>query len=183
MLGRWQGHADSPLSELGLRQARAGAEVAGAFDLIASSDLGRAVQTAEIIANASGIGPVLTDIDLRERNAGAWQGMTKPEIEIDYPGFLSDGRRPDGYEGDDSVRLRVLAGLARISGIVGEGEALVVVHAGVIYAMEEMTGLPFKRISNLGGRYFEMTPDNFVAGDRVLLANPNKVETTTPEQI
>lgn len=159
------------------------AEVAGTFDLIAASDLERARRTAEVIAEATGVGPVQVDPDLRERHAGPWQGLTKAEIEESYPGYLADGRRPDGYENDESVSARAVGALARIAARVGDGEALVVVHAGVIYALEDLAGQPFERIPNLGGRWIDLSPAGIAAGERVLLADPDKVTTTTPDQI
>src|SRR5688500_8423312 len=49
-VGRWQGWADPPLTELGLEQARLAAKAVGAVDLIVASDLERAWHTAEVIA-------------------------------------------------------------------------------------------------------------------------------------
>lgn len=181
--GRWQGQADPPLSELGVRQATVAAEAVGTFDVIASSDLERSRHTAEIIAEASGIGPVLVDADLRERHAGDWQGLTKVEIEDSYPGFLADGRRPEGYEDDESVSARAIGALARLASLNGHGDALVVVHAGVIYAVEGLVGLPFERIPNLGGRWIDLSPTGITAGERVLLIDPNRVEETIPDQL
>lgn len=182
-VGRWQGQADPPLSDLGRQQSVAAAKTAGSFDLVAASDLERARHTAELIADAAGIGPVLIDPDLRERNAGEWEGLTRAQIDESYPGFLDDGRRPEGYEGDESVSARAIGALARVAALVGDGEALVVVHAGVIYAVEGLAGLPFERIPNLGGRYIDLSPDSIVAGERVLLIDPDKVESTMPTQL
>jgi broad specificity phosphatase PhoE len=159
------------------------AESVGGFDVVAASDLERARHTAEIIADGNGVGPVLVDPDLRERHAGAWEGLTKPEIEREYPGFLDDGRRPDGYEDDESVSARAVGALARIAAITGDGEALVVVHAGVIYAVEGLAGVPFERIPNLGGRWIDLSPSGIVAGERVLLIDTAKVEATQPDQL
>src|ERR1700704_2099238 len=79
-LGKWQGQADPPLSDLGRAQARSAAHSLGSLDAIYASDLQRAMETAAIIANALGIGPVVVDPDLRERNAGEWSGLTRAEI-------------------------------------------------------------------------------------------------------
>lgn len=73
--GRAQGHVDIPLNEEGHGQAAA---VGVAFrdiriDRILSSDLLRAVQTAERIHEATGI-PIEFRRDLRERCFGAWEG-------------------------------------------------------------------------------------------------------------
>src|SRR3954449_978711 len=65
-LGRWQGQADPPLSDLGRAQARAAAHSLGALDAIFASDLQRAAETAAIISAAIGVGPVLVEPDLRE---------------------------------------------------------------------------------------------------------------------
>jgi len=85
-LGRWQGQADPPLSELGRQQARAAADRLGTVDAIVSSDLERALATAAIIAEVLGVGPVLVEPRLRERSAGEWSGLTRDEIEADWPG-------------------------------------------------------------------------------------------------
>src|SRR4029078_7240591 len=71
-VGRWQGQADPPLSDLGRKQALVAADRIGTVDVIVSSDLERAVQTAFIISEALGVGPVITNELLRERDAGEW---------------------------------------------------------------------------------------------------------------
>src|SRR5690606_40076504 len=86
--GRWQGQADPPLSDLGRLQAQHAAKAVGAVDLIVASDLERARDTALIIAEAIGVGPVVIEPDLRERDAGEWSGLTREEIEAEWPGYL-----------------------------------------------------------------------------------------------
>lgn len=65
-LGKQQGHLDTPLTDLGLRQARALAEgLAGqGIEAIYSSDLGRAMQTAQTIGERLGLA-VVADVGLR----------------------------------------------------------------------------------------------------------------------
>lgn len=84
--GRWQGHADSPLTEDGLRQAKALAERLARmpFSVLYSSDLGRAKDTAKIIARQTGH-DVLFDPRLRERNVGVFQGLTLMEMKERFP--------------------------------------------------------------------------------------------------
>ncbi len=84
--GRIQGHCDSPLNEEGLAQALLLGEQLGreAFDFFYSSDLGRALQTAQPIADRSGKLPA-RDPQLRERNLGVFQGLTGAECESRYP--------------------------------------------------------------------------------------------------
>lgn len=181
--GRWQGTEDPPLSQLGVRQARHAAETLGTFDLIASSTLERAFVTASLIADRLGVGPVITDVDLRERYAGGFQGLTRDEIEERWPGWLADGRRPDDYESNESVIERASTALARIADQVGDdGTALVVTHGGVIYTLEDAAGASRDgRLANLGGRWFEIGPGSFRAGDDVLLVAADEV--TVPNQI
>ena len=52
-LGKMQGHADSPLSAEGRKQARNAARRLGVFDLIISSDLQRASETKTRIRKIS----------------------------------------------------------------------------------------------------------------------------------
>src|ERR671910_890596 len=83
--GRWQGQADPSLSDLGRLQAREAARAVGAVDAIWSSDLQRAAETAIIIGDQIGVGPVVVDDRLRERDAGEWTGLVRPRGRPDGP--------------------------------------------------------------------------------------------------
>ncbi|HVE18298.1 MAG TPA: histidine phosphatase family protein, partial [Ilumatobacteraceae bacterium] len=131
-IGRWQGHADPALSELGRRQAAVAAASIGAIDGIISSDLLRAAETAAIIAQQLGVGTVMTDERLRERDVGEWTGLTRIEINRRWPGWIDDLRRPDGFEDVDSVLLRVVEAFAAIREARPGGSLLVITHGGVI---------------------------------------------------
>ena len=74
---RYQGHSDSPLTETGRNQVSSlGRRMAKMeFDTLISSDLGRAQETASIIAGYTGHA-VETDSRLRERNYGVLEGLT-----------------------------------------------------------------------------------------------------------
>lgn len=151
--GRIQGHLDSPLNEEGLAQAllagdRLGREL---FSQLYSSDLGRALQTVQPIADRSGR-RVVTDARLRERHLGIFQGLTGPECERlsrqDYARFRA--RDPDHVipEGE-SVRQVY----ERVSLVFGElahrhpGERVVVVtHGGVLDAVHRLAAaVPLER--------------------------------------
>ena len=134
-LGRWQGRADPPLTDVGRLQAGEATRHLANFDAIVSSPLCRAYETAAILADGLAISPVLTDTDLMEREAGPWQGRTRAEIEDGWPGFLKDGRRPHGYEAGPTLVGRVRVALDRIAARVDDSTVLVVTHAGVIYAL------------------------------------------------
>jgi broad specificity phosphatase PhoE len=181
-LGRWQGQADPPLSELGRQQAFNAAPKIGSVDVIVSSDLRRAVDTAQILSAALGVGPVVIEPDLRERDAGAWSGLTGEQIDAGWPGFREGGRRPEGWEPDAELVLRARAGLDRVAAEYDGAEVLVVTHGGVVYALEALHGHPFERLPNLGGRHVVHHGDHLTLGERVLLVDDGDV-TTVPAQI
>lgn len=166
--GRWQGQADPPLTDLGRRQARRAAAAVGDVVSIWSSDLQRSVETAVIVSNELGVGPVVVDADLRERHVGEWQGLTRDEIDVQFPGFLSptDGDSPDGWqprrppswESDASVVMRLHQVLVRIRHEVGAGDVLAVSHAGLLYAAEREFGSNGSRLGNLEGVCLELDP-------------------------
>ena len=81
--GRWQGHSDTELNDAGRDQARRLAAELADVDVIYSSDLARARETAEILAEPLGL-EVRFDPRLRERSFGAWEGMTAAEIEVEF---------------------------------------------------------------------------------------------------
>jgi len=88
---RWQGHVDSPLTALGRQQAeRIAHALRGLIDpadtTIFSSPLGRARDTAGIIAEISGIASdIRLDARLMEIGMGAWDGLTDYEIDMEWP--------------------------------------------------------------------------------------------------
>ena len=113
---RFQGQVAVPLNEHGIRQAQRLANFIRNIGLSAlyTSDLKRAVQTAELLADKLGFVPVV-DVRLRERNIGTWQGLTQKEMESWYPAEYQQFRAdPDGYrvlqgESRKEVRERMLA--------------------------------------------------------------------------
>lgn len=182
--GRWQGQEDPPLSDLGRNQAATASLRVGSVDLVVASDLQRAVETATIIATAIGVGPVLVDAGLRERHAGEWQGLTKAEIEEQWPGYLEAGDRPPGFEPTDDFTSRVHDTLDRLESAHRGATMLVVSHGGVIYIIEEHRGLPFERVANLSGRELTHhgTPRGIVLGERIDLVGKDDL-TSLPAQL
>jgi broad specificity phosphatase PhoE len=180
--GRWQGQADPPLTDLGRLQAREAARALGTVDAVWASDLQRAVETATIIADQLGVGPVVVDPDLRERDAGEFSGLTRPEIAARFPGYLDDGRRPPGWEPDEALVARALRVLHLIAAEVPGGDVLVITHGGLVYALEQHLGEEFVRLANAEGRWLEVGPGaGLRLGERVLLSAPE--DTTVPNQI
>lgn len=177
--GRWQGQENPPLTELGRNQAREAAAAIGAVEAIYASPLDRATTTAVIIAEQLGLGPVIMSPGLMERHAGEWQGLTRDQIEVAYPGYLDAGTRPPGWEDDGEVEARVLGALTEIADTHADADVLAVAHAGVIYAIERITGAAWERLANLGGLWVERTAGGWKIGERVHLL----AEETVPGQI
>ncbi len=182
--GRWQGHADPPLSPLGERQSEAAIAAAEglAVAVVWTSPLARASRTAEIIASGLGL-PVRTEERLRERDAGEWTGLTRVEIEERWPGFLLDGRRPPGFEPDEALRGRGLAAIDGIAAEAGDATVLVVGHGGLIRVVERHLDGEAPPLPNLGGRWVTAEGSVLSLGERVLLVDPGDVTVTVPGQI
>lgn len=129
----WQGHLDTPLSDLGVEQADAVGPAIAALspDCIVSSDLTRARLTAESVGRACGI-PVTLDPRLREIDVGAWQGLAAAEVADRWPevqaalGRGEDVRRGEHGETVAEVADRVGAALAEHLDTLGPGQCLVV---------------------------------------------------------
>ena len=157
--GKWQGQADPLLTDLGRTQAATAAQSIGMVDAVVASDLERAAMTAHIIAEFVGIGPVMTTVALRERDAGVWEGLTRSEIEQDYPGWLGEKRWPDSFESTSSAADRAMLVLNAVADQFPDGDVLVVTHGGVIVAIEErLMGDVRQLYGNLGGMWIERLP-------------------------
>lgn len=84
--GRFGGHSPTPLSELGVKQAEITAKVLAKerVHAIYSSDLLRAVQTAEPLAKILDL-PIITTAAFRERKVGVLEGKTFDESRVEFP--------------------------------------------------------------------------------------------------
>lgn len=146
-----QGHLDSDLTARGIAQAKAlGIRLAREhFTTLYSSDLGRAVHTARIIAASTGH-EIVTDARLRERHLGIFQGLDGDQIRAKYPEEHRLHRTvgPDYVipEGE-SVRQQVARNVAYLTGIATThvGQSIVVVtHGGVLSGLFRYTfSIPF----------------------------------------
>jgi broad specificity phosphatase PhoE len=137
--GRWQGHADAPLNERGREQARrlaaelAGEDVAAVY----SSDLSRARETADIIAERLGR-DVSVDPRLREVHVGSWSGLTMPEIEERFPAEFARWRSGDAghsfADGETYAAMgeRVVAAVEEIAAQHPGEQVVIVLHGGPV---------------------------------------------------
>ncbi len=197
--GRWQGWADPPLTDLGREQAWSAAASIGTVDAIVASDLERAISTALVISEAIGVGPVVVEPDLKERDVGEWTGCTRAEIAERWPDafaeFLAGGTgaagadtpsfAPPGGEPVEGVIARVTAAVQRIADLVGpDAEAVAVTHGGVVRALERHLGRAPETLPNLGALWIEVRDEGrLVLGERVLLIDPAEVAVTVPRQL
>ncbi len=166
---RMQGQLDTELSELGRDQAVAAAELLAKRQplLIVSSDLRRALDTAVVLGERSGL-PVLVDTRLRETHLGDWQGMTHLEVDAMAPGarlaWRDDARwAPHGGESRVDVAARSMPLVAELVaeqtewgrewGIdEPERPVILVAHGGLIAALTAaLLGLPVDNWPVLGG--------------------------------
>lgn len=146
--GRYTGQSDISLNETGRAQARklAAALQAHPPQVIVSSDLKRARETAEIVAEPLGL-PVTTDPRLREIHQGVWEGMYFPDIKAKFAEEFAARKAdpltvaPPGGETVRQVRDRVVAAVSDIVqqhngrrvAVVAHGLALALVKAHVIH--------------------------------------------------
>src|SRR4051794_13580768 len=144
---RVQGHTDIPLNAAGLAQARELAESLSdtRLEAVYSSDLARALQTAEAVARVQGL-EVTVDPALREKNFGSWEGLTDVQIAQRFPDEAR-GRWGDG-ETTEEVAARVLAAIERIRGRHDGEPVLVVSHGGALRAILDDAGVEHGRIGN-----------------------------------
>ena len=168
--------ADPPLSEFGELQARTAAQVIGQVDVIVASPLERAYMTASIIGEHLGIGPVDVFEDLKERSVGQWQGLTRREIEADWPGWVDGGERPEGWEHDDVLEARVVKAFTEVAERYPGASVLLVAHGGVVIAMEKHLSVNEARIPNLHGRIFGYSGGQFHPGEELALL-PDEMRT------
>jgi broad specificity phosphatase PhoE len=120
--GRWQGHADVPLNQVGRAQAQRLAERLRAsgphFTAIYSSDLKRAWETACTLGAMVGLEPRALPA-LREIDVGSWSGMSSAQVHA--------------LDGDTYARIQSGEDLAR-----GGGERFLDLYNRVVAAVEQL---------------------------------------------
>ena len=147
---RIQGQGDSELTATGIAQAEAIAQrlATEPFDILISSDLGRALATARRIAERSGR-PIVADARLRERHFGVSEGLTYDEIGRDYPDAFSRSRETDpdfaipGGESRRAFHERVTGAFESIAREHAGRRVAVVTHGGVLATLYRFVhGIP-----------------------------------------
>ena len=155
--GRIQGHLDSPLNPEGIAQAKTLAERlrVESFDALISSDLGRALHTAQYIATRTGHA-VSVDARLRERHYGVFQGMTRSEAKSLYPDVYAlyhDESVTYPIPGGESTQvcfMRNLECLQELATRYPANRIVVVTHGGVLDGLHRHV----MRLPYVGSRAF-----------------------------
>jgi probable phosphoglycerate mutase len=159
MVNRFQGHSDIPLNDVGRYQAQHAAKVLAGMNptLIISSDLGRARETAQALADLVGLS-VTPYQNLRETNGGLWEGKTGAENRAeDFQNFIRwiDGDdNPAGTTGEKRSEVA-----ARAVGVInevleGKSDQLLVVatHGGTARCViGDYLELPLSHWAKIGG--------------------------------
>ncbi|GEL95440.1 histidine phosphatase family protein [Cellulomonas composti] len=148
---RLQGQVDIPLDDVGRWQARVAATTLLAAHTpthVVSSDLGRAADTARILAQAAGL-VVTFDARLKERAFGEWEGLTGAEIHERWPddyAVWTAGGEPQrvGAESRADVAARTGEAIEEHAAALDRSDLLVVVSHGAAIgsAVAELLGMP-----------------------------------------
>jgi 2,3-bisphosphoglycerate-dependent phosphoglycerate mutase len=156
--GRIQGWIDIPLDGVGEWQARqTGQALQNLYvaqrpeivrQVVVSSDLGRACQTAHAFADVLGL-EVHTDPRVRERSFGEWEGISGQELERRFPedyrswGQMTGGELRHGAESKQHVGERGSAALRDWSGAAGNDADLFIFSHGawIAQTLQAVLGL------------------------------------------
>lgn len=158
---RYQGQKDIPLNNEGIKQAQLLAVQLAqeSFNVIYSSDLQRALQTAQILHQERDI-PLLTDIRLREICFGEWEGEVFSEMFAKYPDRFALSRgdprivMAPGGESVAQVAARTASFADEICTLYPSGRVLIVTHGMALATLVcQANGVPLTEA-------FKMVPEN-----------------------
>jgi broad specificity phosphatase PhoE len=160
-LGIAQGQMPTSLNALGRRQARLVAKRLGTFvprpDLLISSDLPRALETAAEAAKVIGL-PIQVDPAWRERTLGVFEGKTATERAALRITLGLGAADPPGAQAEADYQLGIRNALCRIPALAAEAGArcvLIMTHYGACRAVTMM----------LADGRLPAAPDNPIPGD------------------
>lgn len=156
--GRYQGHTDIALSEVGEAQVRAlGVRVQDLkIHRAVASPLSRARRTAELVLGPSRASMLTFDDGLKEISHGGWEGMLVTEIEQSHPDLLAkwkDAPTADLPAGPNAESLKQVLDRAwpaferALHGLGADETVLIVAHDAVNRVLLcKVLGLPLERV-------------------------------------
>jgi probable phosphoglycerate mutase len=170
-----QGSSDIPLNDLGRQQAHESAErLRGkGWQVIVSSPLMRARETAQIIADDLGLelGPAYDA--LVERDYGELEGWNDEDIIARFP-----NRDYPGAESLASTVSRGTSALARIADDYRDADVMIVCHGTIIrYTLSALAGFKLPGITNGSVSEFRLDGDRW----QVLTVNGVPIDEIDPE--
>lgn len=129
---RLQGREDIPLNETGIKQAKdcASALVGQVVDVVVSSPLSRARDTARMIADAVGLKGIQEDVNVIERDFGEASGLTYDQLKE-----KRKQGRIHGIESIEELRLRMFHVLNSYEKKYPNGTVFIVTHGASIKAI------------------------------------------------
>lgn len=159
----FSGVHDHPLTERGRSQARQAGEAfrGHAFGRLFTSQLSRAIETADLFLAASGarVGARQAMAELNERNFGAFEAQPQPPVQDLQP---DDTRwricrdvefAPPGGESMRQTHQRAVAFLESLRGQAGTGDILIVAHGNVLRSMTlHVLGWPIDMLPDMPSR-------------------------------
>ena len=149
VVNRFQGQADIPLDQLGSAQAMRAAEVLARYgpSRLYSSDLSRCYQTAEVVAQRTGL-EIVTDKRLREIHVGSWEGLLGEEIRVADPELAQRL-----WAGEDVRRSPTGESPTEVAEAAEDHSTVVVVTHGLSGRVGacRFVGLPFEHWRLFGG--------------------------------
>ena len=151
--GRIQGRLNVPLSELGRRQSAAAAAALArrSADALCASPLRRAMETAEIIADALGL-PIQIEPRLMEIDCGVFQDKRPGELAELYPQAWAQWKSEDldfVIPGGESRRQVIARGRAAFLAIAAAARhaVIVVAHGRLLTCtLKDVLGIPASQL-------------------------------------
>ena len=132
--GITMGQRDSALTTLGVQQAQSKTlvlkKLSQKIDRIYASDLGRCVQTAQIISDELGLQEIVLDKNLREISFGKYEGLPYSSIPQTKSGYMKV--RFPGGESNEIMVKRVIDAVNRVYDVNENASVLIVTHSGPI---------------------------------------------------
>lgn len=183
VLKRKQGWCDSPLTELGIEQARGAgrwfAEHGMTFDHAYSSTSERAVDTLELVLAESGQGDLAYERvkGLKEWNFGSFEGLTE---DVNPPLPYGDFYVPFGGESEMAFRARLVETITELMRRPGHERVLMASHGAAVAQFlraqgpeaEQRLRRDGRRIGNCGITVYEFDPAT-AQFEALELINPN----------